>query len=69
MYQDGTSDEDNLNDAVVNSDGSVVLAGSTEGDWGGTNAGLGDFAAVKLDESGTVLWKVGVKRAKNVSLN
>ncbi|CAM9534982.1 unnamed protein product [Ectocarpus sp. 12 AP-2014] len=56
-WQDGTSDEDNLNDAVVNSDGSVVLAGSTEGDWGGTNAGLGDFAAVKLDESGAVLWK------------
>ncbi|CAM9731332.1 unnamed protein product [Ectocarpus fasciculatus] len=56
-WQDGTSDEDNLNDAVVNADGSVVLAGSTEGDWAGTNAGLGDFAAVKLDESGTVLWK------------
>ncbi|CAN0335703.1 unnamed protein product, partial [Ectocarpus sp. 8 AP-2014] len=56
-WQDGTSDEDNLNDAVVNSDGSVVLAGSTEGDWGGTNAGLGDFAAVKLDDSGAVLWK------------
>lgn len=56
-HQDGTSEDDILNDVVANSDGSTVLVGSTEGDWNATNAGSRDFAAVKLDEDGTVLWK------------
>lgn len=38
-------------------DGSVVLAGSTSGDWQGNNLGKSDFAAVKLDADGNLLWK------------
>ena len=38
-------------------DGSTVLAGSTAGDWHGTNAGNSDFAACKLTPDGEVQWK------------
>ena len=38
-------------------DGSVVLAGSTTGDWNTTNAGEPDFAVLKLDGDGTLVWK------------
>ncbi|CAN0306359.1 unnamed protein product [Ectocarpus fasciculatus] len=38
------------------SDGSVVLVGSTDGDYAGTNAGAQDFAVVKLTEEGVLEW-------------
>lgn len=34
-----------------------MLAGSTLGDWSGTNAGNIDFAAVKLDSDGAEVWR------------
>lgn len=37
--------------------GSVVLAGSTLGDWSGATAGNIDFAAVKLDSEGAEVWR------------
>lgn len=37
-------------------DGSVVLVGYSAGDWAGRNAGGRDFAAVKVDSDGQVLW-------------
>ena len=42
-------------------DGSVVLGGSTEGDWNTTNKGLKDFAAVKLDIDGVEEWRYQVR--------
>ncbi|CBJ28797.1 hemolysin-type calcium-binding region [Ectocarpus siliculosus] len=38
------------------SDGSVVLAGTTDGNYAGTNAGAQDFAVVKLTEEGVLDW-------------
>lgn len=38
------------------SDGSIVLVGSTMGDWGTENEGDEDFVGVKLDADGTLLW-------------
>lgn len=44
--------------AVVGSDdGSVVFAGFTDGDWDGSQAGEGDFAAAMLDSEGSVVWR------------
>lgn len=37
-------------------DGSVVLAGNTDGDWGEVTHSETDFAAVKIDDHGDVLW-------------
>ena len=41
-------------------DGSVIVAGYTEGDWGEVNAGSNDFVAVKLDVAGeqVCVWQV-----------
>ena len=61
VRQDGTSDDDYIYTAVATGDGSTVLAGYTEGFWNGTNNGLEDFAAVKLDADGTAEWKWQVR--------
>lgn len=45
-------------------DGSVVLAGSTTGDWVGVNNGDHDLAALKLDANGTLLWKWQVRKVR-----
>lgn len=37
-------------------DGSVVLAGDSEGDWAGSNLGGSDFVAVKVDARGSMVW-------------
>lgn len=57
VRQDGTGNFDSFQAAVPTGDGSAVLAGVTFGSWNGTNAGSGDFAAVKLDTNGTVDWR------------
>lgn len=41
--------------------GSSVLAGSTDGDWGAVNSGGHDFAAVMLDADGIELWRWQVR--------
>lgn len=48
---------DKLFAAAVTEDGSIILAGYSEGDWGGVNAGGSDMAAVKLSPDGAVLWR------------
>lgn len=52
--------EDNIYAAAAGEAGSVVLAGSTNGQWGGPNAGGSDFAAVKLNAAGVEIgrWQV-----------
>lgn len=55
--QGGTDKEDRLYGAIPGDNGSVVLIGNTRGDWSGENSGGADFAAVKLDENGLVLWR------------
>ena len=43
--------------AIAGDDGSVVLAGWTFGDWCRTSLGFADFAAIKLDANGSVIWR------------
>ncbi|CAM9350235.1 unnamed protein product [Scytosiphon promiscuus] len=57
-FQDGTDGEDVASGVVISpEDGSVVVVGSTQGDWDGTSSGEEDFAAFKLDSNGTLIWK------------
>lgn len=58
--QDGSDYNDEFFAAAIGNDGSVVMAGYTEGNWSTTNAGdLGtrDFAAAKIDADGVLIWK------------
>ena len=66
--QDGTEGNDYANTAVTTINGTFVLAGSTYGDWNGSNAGNSDFAAVKLDADGNVIWKWQVSKATSKTL-
>lgn len=50
-----------MNDVVMNSDGSTVLVGSSEGEWNAANAGSRDFAAAKLSADGELIWKWQVR--------
>lgn len=43
---------------AVMSDGAIVLGGNTYGNWDGTSARSGDFAAAKVDPDGQDnVWK------------
>ena len=66
--QGGTIDEDYALAAVATTNGTFVLAGTTRGDWGGPNAGDVDFAALKLDADGNVIWKWQVSKATDTTL-
>lgn len=55
--QGGSANHDLANAVAVTEEGFVVLAGTTWGDWNGTNKGDSDFAACKLDINGNLLWK------------
>lgn len=61
ILQDGSNDDDQLYDGVLDEDGSVLLVGSTSGEWVGPNNGNDDFALVKLAADGTVLWRAQVR--------
>lgn len=52
--------QDYLFAASMLGDGTVMLAGDTEGSWGAVNAGHKDFVAVILDSNGneTRRWQV-----------
>lgn len=50
-----------MNDVAIGMDGSVFLAGSTGGGYGVANAGLTDFAVVKLDAEGNEIWRWQVR--------
>ena len=54
-------DDDSLQGAEVQADGSIVFGGHTEGDWSAANAGGRDFAVVKLDPYGDTTWRWQVK--------
>lgn len=51
--------------AAMASDGSVLLAGYTDGVWGESNSGGLDFAVVKLSGDGEVEWKRQVREPVN----
>ncbi|CAM9911136.1 unnamed protein product, partial [Laminaria digitata] len=55
--QNGTSGNDTLQAMAVQDDGTIVLGGSTNGDWDGPNAGGFDFAVVALDAGGREIWR------------
>ncbi|CAM9618697.1 unnamed protein product [Discosporangium mesarthrocarpum] len=56
-WQEGTTEYDRLTAMTADSDGSIYLGGYTFGNWSGANAGLSDFAVVKLDANGTAVWR------------
>ncbi|CAN0127648.1 unnamed protein product [Ectocarpus sp. 12 AP-2014] len=43
--------------SIAPANGSFILGGRTTGDFNGTSAGGTDFVAVKLDDSGTEVWR------------
>lgn len=45
-----------------------MLAGRTEGDYGGINAGGSDFVVVKLDAAGSKVWTWQVQNIVFVSM-
>ena len=56
--QDGTDEGDSISGGGRGDNGSVILVGSTWGDWEKSNRGGEDFAAVKLNTTdGSILWK------------
>lgn len=57
IFQEGSSEFDNVLGAAALDGGRVVLAGYSSGDWSRTNKGITDFAAVGIDLNGTVLWR------------
>lgn len=59
--QDGTSGNDRFYGAAEASDGSIVMAGETEGDWAEENPYDVVLAAVKLAANGTELWRWQVR--------
>lgn len=54
--------------AAARADGSIVVAGSTEGDWNGDLVGTRDFMAVALDDDGEELWRWQVCLSKCLDL-
>lgn len=55
--QNGTDGRDAFPGAAMGDDGSVVLAGYTDGAFSGGSKGAEDFAAVKLSADGEELWR------------
>ena len=59
-WQDGTSGSEQFKESTLIDSNTVVLSGSTNGDFEGNNKGSNDFVAVCLDISGpipVVVWK------------
>ncbi|CAN0353219.1 unnamed protein product, partial [Scytosiphon promiscuus] len=58
-YQDGTNSTDMVRDVEVQADGSILLAGTTGGDWTGLNGGGdgGDWALISLSMDGEENWR------------
>lgn len=54
--QGGTNESDYFHDVASVGNGSVVLGGFTDGSWNSDNQGGSDFAALKLDSNGSVVW-------------
>lgn len=65
-HQDGTSEDDVFLGGAKGDNGSVILVGSSYGDWDGSNKGGKDFVAVKLDADKNVLWKWQVQECGHV---
>lgn len=62
LSQDGTTGNDVVTAVTAERDGSVFLAGSTNGSWDGPNNGSYVFAAVKLNVNGIEVWRWQVRR-------
>lgn len=57
LPQGGSDGDDYVSDIVTGDDNAHILAGHTDGLWSDFKAGGEDFAALKLDENGTELWR------------
>lgn len=65
LLQDGSIETDALLAAVGVADGGVVAAGYSNGTWNSeSGSGQVDFAAVKLDADGNVVWIWQVSQRK-----
>ena len=60
VLQDGTEEWDEMYAAAGADDGSVIIAGYTDGSY---EAGL-DFVAVKIDSDGNTVWKWQVRSVR-----
>lgn len=61
-WQEGSSSADDVMfGAAETSDGSIILCGYTEGNWTAAIQGDYDYAVVKLDSNGEVVWRRQVK--------
>lgn len=57
-FQDGTPAEEKIFGAAIAADGSLFLAGYTEGNWSSQATGNSDFVIAKLHpDNGAVLWR------------
>lgn len=56
LEQNGTIYDDEWESAAAGTNGSAFFAGYTDGSWMTTVKGDADFAALLLDDAGTVLW-------------
>eukprot|EP00904_Undaria_pinnatifida_P009181 jgi/Undpi1/5393/HiC_scaffold_2.g00674.m1 len=56
-FQDGTNRTEYFTGAAIGEDGSVVLAGSSAGNWDGLKYGPLDFVAIKIDSWGAESWR------------
>ena len=59
----GTGEDEEFWTMAAAGNGYFVLAGNTYGNRSGTNAGDSDFVAVKLDASGSEVWRWQVSHA------
>ncbi len=57
VLRDGSTQDDGCTAICVDGSGDVIVAGSSEGDFGGTPAGLNDIFVAKFDKDGTELWR------------
>ena len=56
LYQDGTTEQDGVMGAAPDGVGGVVMSGYTDGDLGGTSAGLQDAWLARYDQGGNQVW-------------
>lgn len=61
MLQDGTEENDKIFAVAAVDDGSVIIAGYTEGSYGAVNSGSADVVAVEIDRDANLVWKWQVR--------
>lgn len=63
MFQNGTTEIDELFSVIMTANGSVIMSGMTSGSFSdvGVNKGNFDMVVIKLDAHGTPVWSLQVR--------